>query len=135
VFSKPAVVFTDVEAWAVEYLSDALALIEDDFAADVTVTNVAPETIPARLVTVRDDSGPRSEHVTKTSSMAVNVWAASDEDASDLARLVVALLESSAGSGAVVGHESTFGPSRVPEPSGQPHWFATVDLIHRGVSL
>lgn len=133
-FAKPAVVFTDVEAWAVGYLQDALDDSDETFAEDVVVDHVAPETIPARLVTVRDDGGPRFA-VTKASSLAVNVWAATEEDASDLIRLVVALLESATGNGPVVGHDATAGPARVVEESGTPHWFASVDLVHRGVSL
>jgi hypothetical protein len=124
-FSKPAVIFTDVEAWAITYLATDLA---------ATVSNRTPETIDDELVTVRDDGGPRSE-VTKTSSLAVNAWAPTEEAASDLVRMAVALLESSPGSGPIVAHASTFGPSRVPEESGRPHWFATVDLVHRGVAL
>lgn len=124
-FSKPAVVFTDVEAWAIAYLAADLA---------ATVSNRTPETFTGELVTVRDDGGPR-DAVTKTSSIAVSVWANTEEDASDLVRRVVALLESSAGDGPIVAHASTFGPSRVPEESGTPHWFATVDLVHRGVAL
>lgn len=133
-FAKPAVVFTDLEGWAVTYLGTALAARAEDFAEDVTVDHIAPEAITGRLVTVRDDGGQRAE-VTKTSSLAVNVWAATQEDASDLVRLVVALLEASPGAGPVVGHASTSGPTRVPEKSEAPHWFASVDLVHRGSSL
>jgi len=133
-FAKPDVVFTDLEAWAVTYLGAQLAARAEPFTNGVTVDHVTPVPLPARLVTVRDDGGPRGA-VTKTSSLAVNVWAATEEDASDLVRMVVALLERSAASGRVVGHVSTAGPARVPEESGTPHWFASVDLVHRGTSL
>jgi len=135
VFAKPAVVFTDLEAWAVTYLVAALAARAESYASGVTVSNRVPEALPARLVTVRDDGGPRSPTVTKTSSLGVNVWASSAADATDLARLVVALLEQSAGSGPVKGSTATSGPYRVPEQSGTPHWYASVDLVHRGTSL
>lgn len=132
-FSKPTVIFADVEAWAVGYLDAELTASAEPYA-DATVSNRAPKRLPARMVTVRDDGGPRSS-VTKVASLAVNVWAQTEEDASDLMRLVVALLESATAEGPIVGHESTSGPSRVPEESGVPHWFASVDLVHRGTSL
>lgn len=134
-FAKPAVVFTDLEAWAVGYLATALAARAESFTEDVTVSNRVPDVIPARLVTVRDDGGSRSATVTKSSALGVNVWASSEEDASDLARMVVALLENAGGDAPVVGHSGTSGPVRVPEESGTPHWFASVDLVHRGASL
>lgn len=133
-FSKPAVIFTDVEAWAVGYLQAALDASSEPYAEDVAVSNRTPKRMPARMVTVRDDGGPRSA-VTKVASLAVNVWAQSEEDASDLMRLVVALLESATANGPIVGHESTSGPARVPEESGDPHWFGSVNLVHRGASL
>lgn len=133
-FSKPAVIFTDVEAWAVGYLAAALTASSEPYTDGAEVSNRTPDEMPARMVTVRDDGGSRLT-VTKVASLAVNVWALTEEDASDLMRLVVALLESATGVGAIVGHESTSGPARVPEESGAPHWFASVDLHHRGVSL
>jgi len=133
-FAKPDVVFADLEAWAVTYLVAQLAARAEPFTSGVVVDHITPAPIPARLVTVRDDGGPRGA-VTKTSSLAVNVWAATEADASDLVRMVVALLERAVATGPVVGHVSTSGPARVPEESGTPHWFASVDLVHRGTSL
>lgn len=125
-FSRPAVLFPDVEAWAIAYLKAALT--------EVTVSNKVPGTMPARLVTVRDDGGPRQE-VTKTVNLGVNVWATSDADCSDLARLVVAHLEASAGNGPVVAHDGTSGPYAVVEASTKPHRYASVDLRVRGGSF
>lgn len=132
-FAKPSVVLPDVEAWAVTYLTAALAARVESYA-DATVSNKVPDETPARLVTVRDDGGPRGE-VTRSAAVAVNVWCDTEADASDLARLVVALLEQAPGNGPVVGWSSTAGPTRVPEESGRPHWFATVDLVVRGSAL
>lgn len=133
-FNKPAVVFPDVEEWAVTYLTDALGDVDEDYAT-ADVANLAPDTLPVRLVTVRDDGGPRSAHVTKDCSLAVNVWADDEAEASALVRLVVALLEQAPGGAPIVAHVGTSGPVRVPEPSIKPHWFATVDLSVRGASL
>ena len=132
----PAVVFPDGEAWAISYLKAALLArpVGETFADDVTVSNKVPATMPARMVTIRDDGGPR-QAVTKTVSFGVNIWAASDADCSALSRLVVALFESSPGNGPVVAHNSTSGPYRVIEESLKPHRYASVDLRVRGGAL
>lgn len=131
---KPPVISPDAEEWAVDYLTDALADRDEDYAANVTVSNGVGEANTGRLVTVRDDGGPRLL-VTKSVALGLNVWADTEADASDLARLVVALLEAAPGSDAVVGHSGTSGPTRVPEQSERPHWFASVDLLFRGTAL
>jgi hypothetical protein len=130
-FAKPPVVFPNVEAWAVAYLTASLGARDEDYA-DATV-DIVPSSA-ARIVTVRDDGGPRGD-VTRSAAVAVNVWADTDADAADLVLLAVALLEQSPGNGPIVGYVSTAGPTRVPEESGRPHWFATVDLTVRGSAL
>jgi hypothetical protein len=131
-FAKPPVVFPNVEAWAVAYLTASLGARVEDYA-DATV-DIVPRADVARMVTVRDDGGPRGD-VTRTAAVAVNAWADADADAADLVLLVVALLERAPGNGPIVGYVSTAGPTRVPEESGRPHWFATVDLTVRGSAL
>lgn len=134
--ARPVVIFPDVEAWAVGYLSAALAARPESVAVGVKVTATWPSgAIPARLVAVRDDGGPRSGPTTKTTSVAVNVWASTQEDATDLALLVAGLLERSVGSGPVVAHEGASGPVRVAEESGRPHRYLTADLVVRGADL
>jgi len=134
---KPPVVFPDEALWAVGYVRTALAArpVGETFADDVTVGNEAPETLPTRLVTIRNDGGRRLEDVRKVVSLGVNVWAASKADAANLAHLVAAILEDAPGSGAVVGHAGTSGPYPVPEQSSKPHWFMSVDLLVRGTAL
>lgn len=131
---RPSVLWPDVEAWAIGYLSTALAAREESYAEDVAVRKDVGDTMPARLVTVRDDGGGRTE-VTRSSGLGVNVWASTDEDCSDLARLVCALLEASAGYGPVVACTGSYGPYPVPEESGKPHRYLSVDLIVTGVPL
>lgn len=130
---KPAVVAPDVELWAVGYLTVALAARAEDYA-DARVTNGLDEDNTGRIVTVRDDGGPRGL-VTKNTAVAVNVWADGDAEAGALARLVVALLEAAPGDGPVVGHAGSAGPVRVPEGGERPHWFGSVDLVVRGSAL
>lgn len=132
---RPPVVFPDVEQWAVGYLRTFLDDRTEDFAHDVDVDVKTPELIPARLVTVRDDGGQRRPGVTKTASLGINVWAERRKDASDLARLVAAALEASAGHGPVVAHLATSGPYPVGEESEKPRRYVSVDLIVRGSAL
>lgn len=132
----PPVVFPDVEAWAIAYLKAALTARPEPFTTSVVVTNKAPASMPARLVTVRDDGGPRLDDVRKVVSVGVNVWAASLADVSDLARMVAALLETSPGDGPVVAHLSTSGPYPVAEEATEkPHRYLSVDLSVRGEPL
>lgn len=134
--TKPAVVFPDVEAWAITYLKAALTARAESYAGSVTVVRKAPATMPARLITVRDDGGPRLDDVRKVASVGVNVWAATAADCSDLARMVAALLESAPGDGPVVAHLSTSGPFPIAdEASEKPHRYLSVDLSVRGEPL
>src|SRR5690349_15891558 len=89
---QPAgVIFPDIEAWAVTYLTAALADRSEDYAADVFVSNAVPNPRLARMVTVRRDGGT-PQGALDVPRVNVNVWATNDEDVSDLTRLVAALL-------------------------------------------
>ena len=135
--NKPAVIFPDVVLWALGYLRTALTArpVGETFADDVFVQADTPATIPARLVTVRDDGGRRLPDVRKVASLGVNVYAATKADCANLANLVAAIFEAAPGSGAVVGHVGTSGPYPVPEASLKPHRYLSVDLVVRGVAL
>ena len=139
---QPAVVFPDVKAWAVSYLSAALGARAESYASGVSVRSRVPaETVAdpwpvsGRLVTVRDDGGSRVGPVTRRTLLAVNVWADTEKNTADLAALVVALLEDAAGSGPVVAHDNTSGPVEVVEESTRPRRYASVDIIVRGSDL
>lgn len=127
----PTLLWPDVEAWAVGYLMGALDDSTEPYAANVSVRADTGAIITTPLVTVRDDGGGRSD-VSRTTSLAVNVWHADAEKCSDLARLVQTLLEASAGNGPVVACLNTFGPYRVPEQSTTPHRYLTADLVVTG---
>lgn len=135
--ANPVQIFPDVAAWTIDYLRTALAARVEPYASGVTVRHTWHEgdSLPARLVTVRDDGGPRVGPVAKRVSVAVNVWAASEADCADLSLLVAALLEDAAARGPVISHDGSTGPVRVREPSETPHRYLTVDLIVRGADL
>ena len=134
-FSKPPVIFPDMTLWAITYLRAALAARSEPFASGVSVLTKVPNTVPARLVTIRDNSGSRRADVTKVASLGVNVWAANDADCADLSNLIAALFEASVGNGPVVGHLNSFGPYPVADESARPLRYLTVDLVVRGVPL
>lgn len=130
----PTLLWPDVEAWAVTYLKAALAANPQPYTTGVKVRADTGATITTPLVTVRDDGGNRDD-ASRTTSLAVNVWATTPEGCSDLARLVQTLLEASAGNGPVVACLNTFGPYRVPEQSTTPHRYLSADLVVTGTPL
>ena len=134
-FSKPPLIFPDMALWSVTYLRAALTARAESYASGVSVLTIVPNALPTRLVTVRDDGGPRSPDVTKVSSLGINVWAANDADCTDLANLVAGLLEAAVGNGPVVGHLGSSGPYPVADPGAKPHRYLSADLVIRGASL
>lgn len=135
--SKPPILFSDLAWWGVVFLRSGLASrsVLDEYAENVNVSTQVPSEMPTRLVTVRDDGGPRDSAVMKINSLGLNVWAESEAACSDLARFVAALFETSPGNGPVVAHLSTSGPFPVPDQSGKPHRYLSVDLSVRGDPL
>ena len=115
---KPAVIFPDAKAWAVAYVNAALLArpIGDTYADAVTVAGRVPDTMPTRLVTIRDDGGTRAL-VTKSVSLGVNVWAETEQVCSQLAALVVAILEASPGQGRI-SNESPVGRALLGKKKG-----------------
>lgn len=125
--------FPDIELWLTGYLRTALAARAEPVASGVTVSTSTPTTRPARLVTVRRDGGPRVGRVLEAARIGVNVWAATEQDATDLTRLVRALITAADGQGPVkhVGEQS--GPSPIADAA--PRRFFTVELTVRGSAL
>lgn len=132
-FQPAAVIFPDVELWATGYLRTALAARPEAYAADVWVSNKKPATNQPRTVVVRRDGGPQNG-VLDNPRLTVRVWATKEQDASDLARLVQALLVVSPGSGPVVAADVLSGPQGIPDDS-QPQKLLSVELTVRGSAL
>lgn len=140
--SRPAVLFGDTAAWGTNYLRTAVAARDEPYTDAVTVRTQKPTATdtdlpPAsgRVVTIRDDGGPRGPDVTKTVTLGVNVWADDEGECVDLALMCAALLESSPGSGPVLSHVSTSGPFPLPDQSQKPHRYLSVDLLVSGSPL
>lgn len=128
------VIHSDLEKYLTRYLRIALANVGTPLATGVFVSNQFPETRRAKTVIVRDDSGPAGL-VTKEPAVGVTVLAGDDptdgQTATELALLVEALMWSCAGTepgnpvAAVLG---STGPSKVPDPTGQPRRYLTFEL-------
>lgn len=141
---RPPVLFPDVLDWACGYVRTALAARTEAYTSSVTVRDQRPDesavdTMPTsgRLVTIRDDGGPRLPGVTRVTTLGINVWAKKTKDAKNLALMVAAILEASPGNGAIVAHRGATGPLSVQDPAdmGRPHFYLSVDLGVRGSAL
>lgn len=130
-----SVIFPDVELHFTGWLRSALAVRAEPFAAGVKVDRVAPTTLPPRLVTIRRDGGGDVDQVRESARLTVNVWHETHQQATDLARLVRALLWASPTGDPVLRVETNAGPSVVPETDGKPHLVMTMDAWIRGTDL
>ena len=136
----PVVLFDDLELWATGALRTALAARAEPYTDDVYVSNDKPlnpttgepENRP-RMVTIRRDGGPRDAVAPlETARVGVNVWAETDQDANDLARMTAALLWSLPDGYPVVKVTINSGPSVIDDPSKQPRRFITAELRAKG---
>lgn len=125
------IVCPDVELWAYQYLTDALGDRGESYA-DATVTVRLPETLPDRAVWVRRDGGPREDMLYTAARLSVNVLTRTEQDASDLSRLVEGLLLAARATEPVSSVRSLSGPSVIADPSGRPRRYFTVEVTLRG---
>lgn len=132
-WQPPAVIFPDIELWATIYLRAALADRDEPFASNVYVSNAKPSTNKPRIVAVRRDGGPQ-RGLFDFPRLTVRVWADKERDASDLARLVQALLVNAPGDGPVVAVDVLSGPQGIPDDS-QSQKVLSVEFQTRGTSL
>lgn len=126
----------DAELWWCDYLRDELVAREETVAANVFVGRAVPTPRIDRMVIVRRDGGSIIGTLDQP-QMTFNVWAATDQDATDLANLVVglALTAPLAASSPLVRVLHAAGPTSVPDPSGQPRRLVGVDTLHRAAVL
>lgn len=127
------VVFPDVELWATGWLRAALAGRPEPYAADVLVGVVVPTTRRPRMVMFRRDGGPRLDATREAARLGVNVWGSSEQEASNLARLVAALLWAAPDGNPVCKATQLAGPSPVADE--QPRRYMTFELVVRGTDL
>lgn len=125
---RPTIIFPDVELWATDYLRTALAA---NGYPGVFVSNRRESQQAA--VWVRRDGGPVLDEVRESARLGVNVFAASEQEASNLARTVSALLRAGADGTPVLRVQQTSGPS--PIADGAPRRYMTFELVTRGSAL
>lgn len=122
----------DAELVVTGLLRTALDARTEPYASSVRVSNAKAGT-SARQVVVRRDGGPQ-RGLFDFPRLGINVWAATEQDATDLARLTQALLMNSPGTNGIVSVTSLSGPSPVPDATG-PHRYFTAELKIRCASL
>lgn len=130
-----AVIFPDAELWATGTIRDALAGRTETYAQNVYVSNAVPTTRRDRMVICRRDGGPRLDVAREAARLGVRVWAMTEQDATDLARLVSALFGAAADGNPVLKVTQPSGPTPVADSSGQPLRYLTFELTVRGANL
>lgn len=128
------IVFPDVEAWACDYFRDALTARLEPVATGVHVDNTVPNPRADRMVIVRRDGGT-SNGLRDQARLSVRCWAENDEDATDLARLIAALLWVAPDGDPVLMVRQQSGPTPVPDDSHQSLRYLVFDVHTRGEVL
>lgn len=128
------IIFPDVELWATAYLRVALADRLEPFADNVYVSNSVPTTRRDRMVIVRRDGGTATS-LRDQARLSVRCWAKTEQDATDLSRLVAALLWAAPTGDPVLMVRQQSGPTPIADESKQPLRYLVFDVHTRGVPL
>jgi hypothetical protein len=132
----PLVVMPDIELWAYTYLKDQLATRPEPYAIATVDIKPPPATnLPDRIVWVRRDGGPRLDVVREVPRLTVNVMCKAEQDATDLARLIAALMWAAPDGAPVLKVTQLSGPTPVEDPSKRPRRYMTFELDVRGQQL
>lgn len=131
----PAVLFGDVVASAASYLQASLDARTEPYTDAVTVSTNYTGATAVRQVVLDRDGGPRINQVLERPRLRVRCWAATDSDATDLASMVMALLQAWPNGDPVVASRQLSGPSAVEEPNGRKLRYSLVELTVRGTQL
>lgn len=127
--------FPDVELWATIYLRAALLARPELIADNVLVTASVPNPRVDRMCVVRRDGGA-ARGLFDHPRLAVRTWAKSEQDATDLARLVAALLWVAPVTSSPCTHVVQLtGPTPVADESAQPLRYQLFELTMRGTVL
>lgn len=130
-----AAVPVDADLWWIVYLRGAVVGRPESFLTGVKFDRKVPNPRPDRLVVVRREGGNVSGLFDKP-RVAFDVWATTEQDATNLANLMVALaLKAPLAGAGCTNVEHLGGPNSVPDPSGQPRRLALIEATHRAVLL
>lgn len=128
---QPAsVLYPDAE---LRFTADLRALLATQGDTDVWVGRKVPPVRPSRAVQVVRDGGA-SSNLRDRPRIRVNVWDGSDQKATDLARLIVALVPEMTGANGVLRTEHLSGPYEIPE-AGAYRRYLLFEIQYRGEPL
>lgn len=125
----------DADLWWIVYLRGAFVGRPESYASNVYFDRRVPTTRHDRMVIVRRDGGSVTGLFDRP-RVAFDVWAKTDQDATNLANLCIALALRAplAGAGVTeVRHLS--GPNSVADESGQPRRLSLIEATHRAALL
>lgn len=133
--SLQVILFADVELAVTGALRTALVARSESYTDNVYVdidspTSGSTQANRPRVVTVRRDGGPRLDVAREQARVAVNVWATTEQDCNDLARMVAALMWAMPDGNPIVRVDQTSGPTTIPDD--RPHKYLTFDITMRG---
>ncbi len=132
------VIFPDVEKILISALKAALNSRPEAYAQNVHVSSKKPgpktSPYPEKIVTIRGDGGPYTSDVTKLERVGINIYSTTYAVASDLSRLVEALLRSLTGE-YIKLVEIILSPVRVDEESEEEVRYMTIELVVKGSTL
>lgn len=132
-----ALIFPDIELVLTARYRTALAGRSEPYASGVYVGNKVPATRRPRMLIVRRDGGTQAE-MRDRPRVSLRVWseAGKEQDAIDLARLVMALAPSFVDGSPIVAvpNAGKSGPFPVADESAQPLQQMTIEFHTRGVS-
>lgn len=120
----------DADLWWIVYLRGALVGRTEPYAQGVYFDRAVPTSRRDRMVIVRRDGGAVSglfDHP----RVALDVWAKTEQEATNLAALIVALAFDAPGTNGCVRVEHMSGPNSVADPSGVPRRLSLIEATHR----
>jgi hypothetical protein len=133
-----AVIFPDIEVALVRDITAALAEQDSELAQSVRVATIKPaadeKPYPSKIVVIRGDGGPQLDHVRKLERVGVTIWADTYQDASQLARLVEALVKQLTGT-EIKLVDVILSPVRIDEAGPQECRYMTLEVITKGTPL
>ena len=132
------VIFPDVEKVLVAGIKVALSTRTESYAQNVVVSTIKPapdvSPYPSRIITIRSDGGPQLDYVRRQERVAITIWANTYSDASDLSRLIEALVRQMT-SESIKLVETVLSPVRLDEAGQQECRYMTIQVISKGIDL
>jgi hypothetical protein len=124
----------DADLWWIVYLRGALVGRTESYAQGVYFDRRVPPTRRDRMVIVRRDGGNVTGAFDRP-RVSLDVWAKTEQDATNLANLMVALAFDAPGTNGCVRVSHLSGPNDIADPSGQPRRQALIEATHRAAIL